>query len=118
MSTGGERLGGGFIDIEADLSKFDEAMGTLPRRMSSRMDAAMKSLQAQMARTQLELKVAIPKAAITGNTAPVVALTALQDRLKDKIDAVTAAATRQATALQNAARAAIAGSAVPVGITD
>jgi hypothetical protein len=118
MGAQGERIGGGYIDVTADLSSFDAAMNALPKKAASRMDEAMKSLKAEMARAKLDLKVAIPKAALTGNTAPVVALTGLQDRLKDKIEAVTAAATRQAQALQAAARAQIASSLVPVGPTD
>jgi hypothetical protein len=114
----GEKIGSGHVDIEADMTQFDNAMNALPRRASSKMDAAMKSLQAQMARTKLDLKLAVNQAALTGNTAPMVALTGLQDRLKDKIDAVTAAATRQAQALQDAARAAVASSVVPQGPKD
>ena len=41
----GEKIGGGYVDITANLSPFDAAMAELPKKAAAKMDAAMKSLQ-------------------------------------------------------------------------
>lgn len=121
----GVKIGGGYVDINADMSNFDSAMDALPKKASSKMDAAMKAIQARMAQNRLDLKVAVKG----GDAAVIKQLTDEQERLKAKMDAVTHAATSQAQALQNvarasaqataaASRAALGGSAVPVGPRD
>ena len=103
----GEKIGGGYVDITANLSPFDAAMAELPKKAAAKMDAAMKSLQARMAQTKLDLKVAYN----AGYLAAQQKLQPVLENLKGKIASVEAATIKQATASRAEASAARAAAA-------
>lgn len=97
----GERIGGGFVDVTADLSNFDAAMAVLPKKAAAKMDEAMKALQAKAAQTKLELGAAYK----AGDLEAQQRLIPIYESLRGKIDSVTAATVRQAQAIQATAAA-------------
>jgi hypothetical protein len=98
----GVKIGSGTVDINADMSNFDNALAALPRKAATKMAEAMSALQAAAARNKLEIKAAWDSGADIETRRR---LAAEEARLQDKMDAVQLAATRQATAIQEAARA-------------
>jgi uncharacterized protein YicC (UPF0701 family) len=103
------KLGEAHVDVTADDSKFDEAMDALPRKARAKVDEVTRALEAKVARGKLEIKVAMGK----GDTAEVDRLIDAEEKLRERIDAVTAAARRKGLALAEAARAAEAGASAP-----
>jgi hypothetical protein len=96
----GERVGGAYVDVTADLSNFDNAMAALPAKASAKIDAAMKALKAKVAQTKIDFKVALN----SGTAADIARIGAEQEKLEAKIASVTRAAVLQAQAMQRAAR--------------
>lgn len=103
----GEKVGGGYVEVVADLSTFDAAMAALPRKAAAKMEAARRSLQAEAAKTKIELGLAWKAGDLDNATRAGDALQVIEAKIK----AVEAATIKQGQAAQAEVAAAKAAAA-------
>lgn len=94
----GEQIAKAYVAIEADLSKVPAGMNQLSSTVTSKILELQKKTQAQLARTQLEMKVAVN----AGNMKDFDRLVDSQKRLEATMVKVNTAALNQAAALRKA----------------
>jgi hypothetical protein len=103
MATGGSQvIGSGTVIVQADDAKFQSALAKLPDRAKSQIDAAMRAIQAQMAKGAADWNKAFQK----GDTAGMDALAAKADVLAARLNAVKLRAVEMGDAQDKAAQRA------------
>lgn len=109
----GEKIADAYVQIEADLSNVPSGMNKLDATVARKILDIQKKTAAQLARTQLEMKVAVN----AGDFREITRLNDAQDRLRVTMGKVNQAAVNQAAALAAmggaANRAAAASTAAP-----
>jgi hypothetical protein len=101
----GMKIGAGHVDISADMTNLDNALGAMPAKVGRQFAATIQSMQAALARNKLEFKMLGPDDGSAAWRQLADELAAAQNKLKASLDLVRQAVVSKATAMAAAAQA-------------
>jgi hypothetical protein len=114
----GMKIGAGHVDISADMTNLDNALGAMPAKVGKQFDATIQSMQAALARNKLEFKMLGPDDGSAAWRQLADELTAAQAKLKASLDLVKQAVVSKATAMATAAQATVSAKQAAKDLAD